>query len=277
MRLADLPAPYDARVAPAFGATAWTPHCGGDAHKAQWLAWNVREDAWHDAGTLDAVARAIDAVPGADGPNLLLFIAPNLLAVRPITPAERACLPATAATHRRRELGSRYAVLRSSRWDERALHEVQPGLLPGTLLRISILRRVRAWLTFDTPGRPVPRDPDAVLRGLGLPWSPGQCPVVRLEIPLGSLPGAGFAIPTLFNALDAGSGDPQLHDWRARPHHEHLPKEPWGHARDLDHGGAGLPEILADITAAGTVNAVCLGVPGQDWGLRPYLSTSGPS
>ncbi|UQA62139.1 hypothetical protein [Polyangium aurulentum] len=151
-------------------------------------------------------------------------------------------------------------------------------MTPGAQVRVAPrVGAAFAWITFEANGRTVPRDPDDVLRLLGLAWSMPSEPVLRIEVPLAAVraTGAFFAIPTLLDVLD--DSPPALSpDWRARPEHEHRSNEPWGHARDMLHDGAGLPEIIVDIRPAGIMDAECIGVPRIDWSARPYLHRSAP-
>jgi len=88
--------------------------------------------------------------------------------------------------------------------------------------------------------------------------------------------GAPFALPTIFDSLDSRSKACQQADWRARAEHEKQPDERWGYARDLSLGLPALPEILAEISDAGEMQADCIGIPVQDWSQRPFLTRSMP-
>jgi hypothetical protein len=193
--------------------------------------------------------------------------------------AELAALPTVGVNHvAGRYYSRRYELAPESAWAEGSVPgEIDPVLSTGTRLRVTPRAgRIFAWITFEVRGRPVPRDPDDVLRSLGLGWNASGGTVLRVEIPLAALRSAGafFALPTFFDGLDPRPKVPQ--NWRARPVHEHRPNEPWGYARDMAFDGAALPEIIADITPAGTVDAECLGVPRRDWGTPPYLHRSAP-
>jgi hypothetical protein len=42
----------------------------------------------------------------------------------------------------------------------------------------------------------------------------------------------------------------------------------------MQDGGAALPEVIADITPAGVMDAEILGVTTRDWSTRPYLGSA---
>jgi hypothetical protein len=277
-RLDALPAPFAVRVEPARDPAAWASHCR-TPHEAQWIAWNVREDAWFrdvDLQRIQAVIAAGD--PALDGPALLVQCAPHLQRIRAMLAPECAKLPPVGVNHVAARFNRRYDLAPESAWAEGSVPgEIDPALSTGTRLRVTPRPGPRfAWVTFEVNARPVPRDPDDVLRSLGLGWSAAGGTVLRVEIPLAALRtgGAFFALPTFFDGLDPRPKTPP--DWRARPTHEHRPDEPWGHARDMQLDGAALPEVIVEITTAGTTDAECIGVPRQDWGTRPYLQRSAP-
>ncbi len=170
--------------------------------------------------------------------------------------------------------GKRYDLAPESAYAEgSAPGELDAALLPGERLRV--LPRGPAffrWLTFDAAPRTVGKSPDDVARALGLAWKPGFGHVVRIEVPIAAIVGSGavIVIPTFFD------GPPVNQDWRARPAHEHMPSEPWGHARDMRDDGPGLPEVIADIKAATKMDAEILGPVAFDWETRPYLAGAGP-
>ena len=279
-RLDALPAPFDVRVAPARDPAAWASRCG-TPHEAQWIAWNVREDAWYREVDLRRIQAVIDTVdPVLYGPELLVRCAENLQRVRAMDAAERAALPETGVNHVAARYSRRYELAPESAWAEGSVPgEIDPVLSTGTRLRVTPRTGPSfAWVTFEVKGRPVPRDPDDVLRSLGLGWNAAGGTVLRVEVPIAALRTAGafFALPTLFDGLGPKPKPPLGTDWRARPAHEHHPDEPWGYARNMELDGAALPEIIADITPSGTMDAECIGIPRTDWGTRPYLRRSAP-
>ncbi|XXX75593.1 hypothetical protein WMF30_48880 [Sorangium sp. So ce134] len=282
MRLDDLPPPYADRVSAAQDPAEWVAFCA-DHRAAAWLAWNVREDAWYGTAELASVQSAIDTAPAdLTGPALLLHVLHaigSLRRLRRLSAAEQAYLPAYAINHVAAGWFSRsrrYDLAPGSEWAEGSA----PGELADTLSagdRFQVIPRPGfAWLTFAVRGSAIPGNCDETLRMLGLPWSPAGGLVLRVEVPLGALRAAGalFALPTLFDGLFTGAL--QTPDWRARPEREHQPGEPWGNARDMQDDGPGLPEVIAEITPAGAMNAECLAVPTFDWSTRPFLSRSAP-
>jgi hypothetical protein len=253
----------------------------GTSKEAQWIAWNVREDAWYRDADLERIQAVIAAVdPALSGPALLFQCAPDLQRVRAMQPAECAMLPAVGINHVATRFNRRYELAPESAWAEGSIPgEINPALSAGTRLRVAPRAGPKfAWVTFEVSGKPVPRDPDDVLRGLGLRWNDAGGTVLRVEIPLADLRTANaiFALPTLFDDLGPTPRTPFVTDWRARPAHEHRPDEPWGYARDMEDDGAALPEIIVDITDSGTMDAECIGVPRRDWSTRPYLRRSAP-
>jgi hypothetical protein len=195
--------------------------------------------------------------------------------------AECAVLPAVGVNHIAAvRFNRRYELTPESAWAEGSISgETDPAWSTGKQFRVTLRAAPTfAWVTFEVEGTPVPRDPDDVLRSLGLGWKASGGTVLRVEIPLAALRSAGafFALPTLFDDLGARPTAPLGTDWRARPAHEHRPDEPWGNARDMELDGAALPEIIADITPSGTMDAEFIGVPRRDWSTRPYLHRSAP-
>ncbi len=282
-RLDTLPAPYAIRVRLARDAASWESRCIS-AHAAQWIAWNVREDTWFGPAELARVCTVIDGIdvtePGLEGPELLTRCAPALERVRAMSPAELGQLPAVGVNHiTASRLGRRFVLAPGSTWARgTASGEASQALPPGTRVQVNPrvgFRFTHSWLTFEVGGRPVPKATDHAMRFLGLPWPPGFGTVLRVEIPFPALRavGASFAIPTVFDGI---LDTPVVPDWRARPEREHVPAEPWGHARDLNDDGPGLPEVIADITQAGTMNAEYLGAPTTDWRGRPFLAGAAP-
>jgi hypothetical protein len=279
-RLDALPAPFAVRVELAKDPAAWASHCK-TPHEAQWIAWNVREDAWYRDVDLLRIQAVIDAIdPALDGPALLLRCAPDLQRVRAMEAAECAMLPAVGVNHVAAGYSRRYELAPESAWAEGSVPgEINPVLPAGKRLRVAPRAGPSfAWVTFEVKGRPVSRDPDEALRSLGLWWNDRGGTVLRVEIPLAALRSAGafFALPTFFDGLGSKPTAPLGTDWRARPAHEHRPDEPWGNARDMEVDGAALPEIIADITPSGTMDAECIGIPRRDWSKRPYLHRSAP-
>lgn len=281
-RLQDLPEPHRSRVSPAQDAAPWATRCIS-AHAASWVAWNVCEDAWYGAAELDRVVEAIDrATAGLSGPNLLMACAGDLQALRVMSPNERDLLPAHGVNHlvTQRFRGKYDLAPESDAMRGSAPGELDPTLLPGTRLRL--IPRATAclrWVTFDVPTVRVPREPDDLARTLALDWDPALGNVVRVEVPIDTLrrTNAPFAIPTLFDVIHDDPRYPLKPDWRARPEPEHHPDQPWGHARDMRHGGPALPEILVDITAATKMDAEILGpVTSHEWATRPFLTGSAP-
>lgn len=282
-RLDTLPAPYALRVRLALDAASWESRCIS-AHAAPWIAWNVREDIWFGPAELDRVRAVLDALdatePGLEGPELLTRCARELERVRAMSPAELGQLPAVFVNHiTASRLGRRFDLAPTSTWARgTASGEASQALPPGTRVQVNPrvgFRVIHSWLTFEVGGVPVPKAPDHAMCSLGLPWSPGFGTVIRVEIPFPALraAGASFAIPTVFDGiLDI----PVVPDWRARPEREHVPAEPWGHARDLKDDGPGLPEVIADITQAGTMDAEYLGALTIDWSGRPFLAGAAP-
>ncbi|WP_437674176.1 hypothetical protein [Sorangium sp. So ce131] len=278
MHLDDLPTAYASRVRAAQSPAEWIAFCA-DHRAAAWIAWNVREDAWYGAAELAAVQSALDTAPaGLAGPALLLHVISSLQRLRPLTAAEQAHLPTQGINHVAAGWFSRtrrYDLAPGSAWAEGSV----PGELADTLTagdHFQVIPRARfAWLTFGATGNSIPTSSDETLRRLGLPWKPAGGLVLRVEVPIGALRAAGalFALPTLFDGLRPGAQEP---DWRARPESEHRPGEPWGYARDMQDDGPGLPEVIAEITPAGTMNAECMAVPSFDWSTRPFLRRSAP-
>ena len=256
---------------------AWVARCG-DAKQAEWVAWNVCQDGWYNAETLiaiEAVIRAVDdATPDLHGPDLLAECALVLQRIRAMDGDERDLLPPMGVTHvMTLWFGKKYELAPESAYAEgSAPGELDPTLVAGQ--RIRVIPRGPAyfgWVTFDTGACCVGKVPDDVARALGLTWKPGLGSVVRVEVPIGTIRRAGalLAIPTFFD-------NPASSDWRARPEREHRPGEPWGHARDMRDDGPGLPEIIADITAASRMDAEILGPMTVDWSTRPYLAGGAP-
>lgn len=283
MHLDDLPEPHASRVCVSRDPAPWAARCG-DPHKAQWLAWNVCQDAWYDAEALFVVRVVIDAVdratPGLDGPDLLEECAKSLQHLRKLSEDERHLLPLSATNHvAATRFKGKYELAAESAWAEgSAPGELEPTLLAGDQLRvIPRLAVCFYWLTFNARASTVGTDPDDVVRTLGLPWTPGHGNVVRVHVPLDVLckAGARIAIPTIFDGIDFRR-PPQFFEWRARPEHEHRPGEPWGHARDMRNDGPGLPEVIADITAATRMDAEILGTVTLDWSIRPFFTRSAP-
>jgi hypothetical protein len=282
VRLEDLPKSYADRVSPAKDPASWTSRCISP-HASQWLAWNVCEDFWYRTTDLDRVRAAIDAVDASGttlrGPDLLIRCVSALQRLRVMSSDERDRLPTAAVTH---ILGTRfrrrYALASGWEWAEGSLPgELDPNLAPGMAVRVTPRPPFFRWLTFEVKGTRIPKDPDDVLRRLGLDWKPIDGTVVRVEVPIDTLRSGGalFMIPILFDVIH-DSPHPLTPDWRARPEREHRVDEPWGHARDMQHGGAALPEVIADIASAGEMAAEILGVATQDWSMRPYLGGSAP-
>lgn len=281
VRLDELPAPCADRLVAAKDPAAWTALCA-DPRAAAWLAWNVREDAWYGDAELEQIRQKLDAAPaGLTGPALLVRHAGALRNLRQLSAVEQAHLPADGLNHVATRDHRRYELAAASAWAEGSVPgEIADTLLPGdrSQLMPRLPQRSFAWLTFEVHGKAVPRDPDQILRQAGLPWSAAKGSVLRVEVPMGTLRavGAAFALPTLFDVLDDRPRSHQLPDWRARPESEHQPDEPWGHTRDMQADGPSLPEVIVDITPAGTMNAECTGAPRSDWSARPFLSRSAP-
>ena len=227
MRLDELPLLYADRLKSARDPAAWSALCA-DARAAAWLAWNMREDAWYGPAELARVQGEIDAAPaGLMGPELLAQCARALRSFRQLSPDEQRHLPADGLNHVATRSSRRYELAPASAWAEGSVPgEIANTLAPGD--RIQLLPRMPqrsfAWLTFEANGRAVPRDPDDILRQLGLPWKPEGGPVLRVAISMAALRAAGatFALPTLFDA------QLKFPDWRARPAREHRTGEPWG-------------------------------------------------
>lgn len=283
MRLADLPEPYRARVSSAQAAVSWAARCRNDAHSAQWAAWNVCHDAWYDDALLRNICDTIDDVdrttPGLDGPELLAECAQKLKFARRMSAGECGSLPAQAVTHVRAKLfGRKFELAPESAWAEgSAPGELDPTLLPGDRVRVMLKGKATFhWLTFNSGASTAEKAPDDVARALGLAWAPPTSgSVVRIEVPLDPIhrAGARLAIPIVLDAIYEAAVN---FDWRARPEAEHRPDEPWGYARDMRDDGPGLPEVVADITAAGKMDAEILGELTIDWSTRPYLQAGGP-
>jgi hypothetical protein len=278
MHLHELTGPHGARISHAADPAAWTASFCDVAH-AVWIAWNVREDAWYGPEELEEIRAAIDAAPpDVHGPDLLIRIAGKLRALRVLTAKERPHLPPGAINHvAASDFRNRYELTPDSAFAEGTLEaEIGSAWSPGDRFRLMPKKPRFAWLTFDAGGRPVPRDPDQILRNLGLDWKAAGCVVLRVEVPLGKLlaAGVGATIPTIFNNLCYGP--PIRPDWRARPSHEHRDGEPWGMARDMLVDGPALPEVIMEITEAGVMDAECMGAPVTDWSVRPYLTKGGP-
>jgi hypothetical protein len=282
MHLHELARPFADRVGSAEHDTAWLSYCIS-AGAAPWLAWNVREDAWYGPAELALLQAEIDKAPaGVNGPALLIHIAGKLARIRRLSPQECAKLPSSGSTHvQASRFSLRYELAPESDWAAGSSPgEIDPALLPGIHIRVFPRAGLGfRWVTFDGNGRHVSRSPDDVLRNLGLPWSRADGLVLRIEVPLDALrtSGALFAVPTIFDSLPYSPKHPVGPDWRARPASEHHADEPWGHTRDMQTDGPALPEVIVDIKDAGTMDAMCLGPPTQDWSTRPYLSGgSGP-
>lgn len=278
MRLDDLPPVYAGRVGPAKDPTAWAPHVE-DPRAAEWLAWNVREDAWYEAAELTKVQQTIDAAPDAlTGPELLLHGVSALKQCRHLSPTERSHLPANGVNHVAAKFNRRYDFAPESAWAEGSSPgEIAETVIPGDRFRL-IPKGGLAWLTFEANGKPVPKEPEDIARQLGLCWGPSGGAILRVEVPLDALRsvGATMLLPTLFDTLDDRPGSLQHADWRARPEREHCPGEPWGNARDMQADGPALPEVIVNITQAGTMEAECVGTLISDWSTRPFLSRSAP-
>jgi len=282
VRLDDLPEPQADRVCRAKDPVSWHALCI-NADAARWVAWNVCEDAWYDAETLLAVRVVIEEIdrttPGLSGPELLLECAGALGGLRALHEDERAQLPPTGINHvsTARFKGKYDVAPESDHVNGSARGELEPTLVPGTRFQVLPRGSTTRWLTFDDGATAVPRVPDDVARTLGLAWDPALGNLVRVEVPLDALCRSGappLAIPTLFDVLSPHY--PVTPDWRARPEREHRSTEPWGNARDLDHGGAGLPEVIANITAASKMEAEILGPVTRDWKQRPFLAGGTP-
>jgi len=76
----------------------------------------------------------------------------------------------------------------------------------------------------------------------------------------------GTYIPTIF---DSFSSD-MYPDWRARPDSERAEGEPWGTTRDLENGGASMPELIVTLRQV-DLSATCIGNLTRDWDDRAYL------
>ena len=266
----------------------WTSLCIEPPHVAQWVAWNVCQDAWYGAAELTGIRNAIDHIdaidPGLTGAALLARCARTLRPYfRAMTSDECDRLPVSGVHHiTASRMGRRFELALQSAWAEGSIPgEADPGLPPGT--RVEVVPRVGnspmfVWLTFEVPGTTVPRDPDSLLRLAGLPWMPAWGGVVRVEVTFAVLRTAGayFALPTIFDAIGLNPNSKIEPDWRARPASEHRLGEPWGHTRDLQSGGAALPEVIADIAPAGTMAAEYIGTPSVDWSTRPFLAGGTP-
>lgn len=282
-RLDAMPSPYAMRVQPARNAAAWRRHCSS-AHEAQWIAWNVCEDTWYRPEDLLRIQDVIDqADPALQGAELLVRCASSLQRLRDMSPTEQGSLPPLGVTHAAQLWFFRiYEATAEDAWVEAGLAgETNPPPLPAGQ-RLRVVPRVGGthfrWITFEANGTPVPRDPDHVARSLGLPWGPQHKTVMRVEVPLDLLRAAGapFVIPTFFDGLGNSPRPPLGTDWRCRPAPEHNVNEPWGSARDMQMDGPALPEIIVEITQAGTMNATCLDVTRTDWSSRPYLQRGAP-
>ncbi len=278
-RLADLPPPYASRISPAEQPNAWDRFCT-PSHVSQWLAWNVREDAWYRASDLQRIQDVIDNVdPALVGADLLLVCAAKLQSLRDLSSPELCHLPTGGVNHViEGRLKSNYDLAPGSDWDDGSSSgETNPAPLHSSA-RIQVVPRpgrTRKWITFDSKSQAVPRVPDVVAQRLGLTWGPPDGAVFRIEVPLNRLIAAHAPvhIPTIFNQICYRPLSP---DWRARPVREHQSDEPWGSARDMRTGGSGLPEVLADITPAPEMDVVRLGPLKEDWGVRHYLASGGP-
>jgi hypothetical protein len=290
-RLADLSSTHAPRVLPAHDPKSWTalpcpcaPPCAC-AHKAQWLAWNAREDAWYRPADLKRIEDTIDLQdPAVDGAELLLRCAPSLQRLREMSSAELAHIPPHGANHAMENwLWNGYMLAPSSAWSDTGLAgETNPPPVLTKGMKIKIKRKPSAnpmkWVTFPTKSQSLPRAPDAIAKQLGLSWDKCHGGFVRVEVPLGQLLAAGarFVLPTFFDGLGHKPTRPLATEWRARPASEHRADEPWGNARDMIQDGPGLSEVLVDITQAGEMNAECLDYLQADWSTRPYLQRTAP-
>jgi hypothetical protein len=281
VKLDDLAEPYASRVRDAKSPGPWEARCIS-ARAAQWVAWNVCEDAWHNATTLSRVCEAIDdldaTTPGLSGPELLIECAGELSRLRKMSDDEQACLPAAGVSHvpTERFPGKYDLAPESDAYRGSARGELDPTLVPGTRLRV-IPRGWRfRWVTFEHGGMSVPKAPEDVARTLGLDWEPKLGNLVRVEVPLDVIRGAkaDLSIPTLFDVLSPRYRTTP--DWRARPEPEHRLGEPWGRARDMKDGGPALPEVIADVTPALKMDAEVLGPVSFDWSTRPFLAGGAP-
>ena len=278
MHLHDLKEPHSARLSRAADPAAWTASLCDVAHAA-WIAWNVREDAWYGPEELEKIRAEVDAAPDRmDGPELLMHIAGELRSLRALTVEERPHLPSEAINHvAASEFFDRYDLAPGSALTEGTLPaEIASSWSPGDTFKILPKKPRYAWLTFDTGGRPVPRDPDEISRHLGLDWKAAKGVVVRVQVPLGKLVTDGViaTIPTVFTSLACSA--PIKPDWRARPSREHRDGEPWGMARDMLMDGPALPEVIMNIADAGEMEAECMGALVTDWSERHYLKRGGP-
>lgn len=280
MRLEDLPDPYASRVASATDPVPWAVRCI-TPHAAQWIAWNVREDTWYGTAELDLIRIEIDAAdPSLTGPALLTRCAAKLQRLVLLPESARRRLPLGGFNHvAATRFSRRYELAPESAWAEGSIPgEIDYTLPPGTEVRVVARAGPSfAWLAFEAGGKQIPRDADDTMRHLGLPWNSSGGTVVRVRVPIAFLYDAGiaFALPTLFDVLHDGPYALEP-DWRARPQHEQRIDEPWGHTRDMQDDGPGLPEVIADIKPAGTMDAECIGVPLLDWSQRPFLRGSAP-
>lgn len=290
MRLADLPEKSAQRVANAGDGEAWLSFCA-DARAAPWLAWNVRQDAWYRLDDLDVLSAHCATAPAElHGPELLVHIAGAFRGAKErarwMTPDEQVHLPSAGFTHvaSSRYIG-RYELAAESTWDEGSL----PGETQGVQFPVGRTLKLRPrpgkaifiWVTFDHGEKVVPKDPDDVLCGLGLPWLCQREAVLRLTIPLAVLRDScvRFALPTIFDVLNDTNRRSQNPDWRARPQAEHQEREPWGYTRHLRTGGPCLPEVLVEISCdvIDTLEAESLGSPKSDWSARHFLQEICPT
>ncbi len=277
--LANLDPAYAARVASATDTAAWVSHCS--LHEAQWIAWNVREDAWFRDHDLKQVQDAMDAVDPSGtllAADLLRECAERLQSFRDMSLDEQARLPAEAVTHvTEGKLWEQYRAPGKTGFRRGALSREPnpPPLKRGEKRSLVPKSGWDRWVTFTANGRSIPKNPDEVASLLGLDWKPTFGSVVRIMIPLDRLRSvrAKFCLPTIFNGLSA-PGKVLKTDWRARPKREHRPDEPWGYARDMKNDGPGLPEVLVSIMSY-EYEAECIGELAVDWSSRPYLSRTG--
>lgn len=262
VKLSDLPAAIQSRLGSIHLARAWRAQATPD-HEP-WLAWNVGEDSWFAAAHLRRVGKAVEARKRQKGAILLLDIAQELRRLRKLSRRELASIPSVRFTHFQ-GFGRKFDPAPGSEWAEGSLPgEVGGGpLRPGQMLRVVPRRLPRgpfAWVSFNA----ALRTPDSVCQRLGLDWSSARGAIYRVDV---SSTLHEACIPTIFDSCES----PAKGLWRARPQREKKKGEPWGTTRDLVTGKGGLPEIIVNLSNAGTMQAECVGVPRTDWTNPPFL------
>ncbi len=276
MRLSAIAEPYRPAIAALERADGWRPQDLADLRGAPWLAFNVAQDDWLTAKDIAEAERYLEAEaidPSAHGTELLDVLAKALPLRRELSDVERARVPDVVFNHVGwRYHSARYKLTSDDAYAESTLPSEPPWSAPPGDFQVELTKRL-LWITFEV-GAALPARPDPTVRSLGLPWGTGSGDVVRVRIDWHSLASHGVRlyIPTLLDGLP-----PKFEShWRAVPSVEKNPSAPWGHTRDLDHGGPAWPELLLEIPCGVTLIASNLGLIHAEAAANRYLDHPPP-